>query len=440
MKPADRPAVLKVGVVVAGYRLERKVGEGGMGEVWAATDVQRQVKVALKMLTREAVRNSEIAARFRREAELLARIDSAHVPRLYDFLLDQWGGRILVEEFVDGQLLAEMLDQRRFSVAETRDLGVALARALIELHRAGVVHRDLKPSNVILKPVADGYRAVLIDFGVSRKNTRAEDEDDHRMPEITRVGRALGTITYMAPEQLAGSREATETVDLYALGAILYRAVTSRHVFGELQGLELARTKLMRDAPRLDAGAGLMAGGLEDVVVRLLRRWPAERYRSAEELLADLLVLGQAPQPPGELAAGTPAPPVSMVIETSSLPSAIERPSVAPAPSRRVVAAIALAAGVLLGAAGDRLLARPPASERAASRPGARGPAATPSHDPTFCESAFALALLGACTPPTRAIEPALATRSGARASGRHAASGPPVRQLVDSETPRRHQ
>src|SRR5215831_16089865 len=287
MKPADRPAVLKVGVVVAGYRLERKVGEGGMGEVWAATDVQRQVKVALKMLTREAVRNSEIAARFRREAELLARIDSAHVPRLYDFLLDQWGGRILVEEFVDGQLLAEMLDQRRFSVAETRDLGVALARALIELHRAGVVHRDLKPSNVILKPVADGYRAVLIDFGVSRKNTRAEDEDDHRMTEITRVGRALGTITYMAPEQLAGSREATETVDLYALGAILYRAVTSRHVFGELQGLELARTKLMRDAPRLDAGAGLMAGGLEDVVVRLLRRWPAERYRSAEELLAD---------------------------------------------------------------------------------------------------------------------------------------------------------
>src|SRR5262249_10877363 len=142
---------LSPGVEVAGYRLERRIGEGGMSEVWAAADVAHQRTVALKKLLPQAQANAAIVPRFRRPAQLLGRIDSSHVPRLYEFR-EELHRRILVEEFIEGELLAHALARQRLSLEAAITLGTGLARALVELHRAGIVHRDLKPGNVILRP------------------------------------------------------------------------------------------------------------------------------------------------------------------------------------------------------------------------------------------------------------------------------------------------
>ena len=271
-------------VEIPGYRLERQLGQGGMSEVWAATDVSGRT-VALKVLLPQARGNPEIVARFRREAELLRRIDSAHVPRLYEFL-DGENGLMLVEEFVEGKLLTHALDERTFSVDDGIALGVGIARALCELHRAGIVHRDLKPGNVILHPQG---RAVLIDLGLSRLTLQ-----DDAVTEITDGERAIGTISYMAPEQFVAPVVITEAVDLYALGAILHRAVAGRHVFGSRTTTEVVCAKLSTEAPSLEMQRkDPVAAAFAGVVARLLRRDAEQRYRSADEVLADLLLLAE---------------------------------------------------------------------------------------------------------------------------------------------------
>jgi len=366
------PAALENGGVVAQkYRLERKIGEGGMSEVWAATDLERGIRVALKMLLPSAAENPEIVARFRREAELLGRLESPHVPHLYDFLEDPTHGRILVEELVQGELLARVLQQRHLSIPEARALGIGLGRAVRELHHAGIIHRDLKPANVILEPLPGfGQRAVLIDFGVSRLHARSErdgEDPTDALTEITQAGRGLGTITFMAPEQLLGANVG-QAVDLYSIGAILYRAVAGHHVFGELHGMELARVKLLREAPPLVTGCDdPIARGLEAVVARTLRRQPEQRYQSADELLAELLALGPegvaaappdcesdalAPVQSSVLADEPPAPSVEVVVAPRQPAAVVTRPAFV----------IALAAGILVGAAIDRQLTAPRAA------------------------------------------------------------------------------
>jgi serine/threonine-protein kinase len=253
-----------------------------MSEVWAATDAAGRT-VALKVLLQHARDNPEIVARFRREAELLRRIDSAHVPRLYEFLEREY---ILIEEFVEGRLLTHLLDERTFSVENAIALGVGIARALVEVHRAGIVHRDLKPGNIILHPQG---RAVLIDLGLSRLTLQ-----DDALTEITDAERAIGTIAYMAPEQFVAPVRITEAVDLYALGAILFRAIAGRHVFGQRTNIETVCAKLGCEAPALEMQRkDSVAQALAGMVARLLRRDPESRYASAGELLADLLLLAQ---------------------------------------------------------------------------------------------------------------------------------------------------
>ena len=168
-------------------------------------------------------------------------------------------------------------------------MGIVLTTALVELHDANVVHRDLKPSNVILHRASSGkVRAVLIDFGVSRLLHDSSEEDD--MAEISTRGVAVGTIEYMAPEQIVPSGQITPAADLYALGALVFRAVAGRHVFGAgLDRIELVRLKLTTEAPALPTGRhDPVAQGLAKVVARALARNPGARYQSAAELLTDL--------------------------------------------------------------------------------------------------------------------------------------------------------
>jgi serine/threonine-protein kinase len=269
--------------------VSRKVAAGGMGEVWEGTHATTGIRVAMKTLLPDAATNREMALRFRREAELLARVRSDRVARVVDFVVDPAHGPVLITEFIEGRSLAEVIESDRLSIEDAVRLGIDVAQAVRELHGARIVHRDLKPANVIVQSLGGGRtRAILVDLGVSRLvATCADGEDD--LTALTKTEIIVGTFGYMAPEQILSARDVTEAADVYALGAILFRMVAGRPVFGQLSRVELLRTKLLSPAPRVRTGrADPVARGFERVVARALERDLRLRYPSMDAMLVDL--------------------------------------------------------------------------------------------------------------------------------------------------------
>lgn len=291
--PTPAPALrgLTGGLLVAGrYRVERRIGAGAMGEVWLGEHVAIESPVALKQLSTELVGDREQVLRFRREAQLLGRIRSDCVARALDLVEDPELGLVLVLEFVDGIRLSDAVGRGKLTIEEAIDLGLDLATALCHLHAAQVVHRDLKPSNVLLEAAPGGrQRAVLVDFGASRMVSSGDDEADDTLTGITRADMAIGTIEYMAPEQILSARDVTFASDLYALGAILFRVVAGRHVYGALSEGKLVHAKLTQDAAPLVTGrTDTVAQGFEALVTRAVRRMPYDRWPSAEAMVVEL--------------------------------------------------------------------------------------------------------------------------------------------------------
>jgi eukaryotic-like serine/threonine-protein kinase len=292
------------GALIAGrYLVEDKVGEGSFGAVWSGKHTGLGAKVALKTLLPAAAADEESVTRFRREARFLARIRSDHVARVLDFIHDPTFGLVLVMEFVEGDLLFDAIRGQRMSVEESIAVGIDVLQGLCDLHAAHVIHRDLKPGNVILRPMRSGRRrAIIFDFSLSRTSADGPKDEDSAVTNLTQSGVALGTLPYMAPEQILNSREVTERSDLYSLGAVLYRMVAGKHLFSETSG-ELMRTKLTRQPPRLDTGrADPVAHGFEEIVLKAVQRKPVDRFATAEQMLAQMTALEQqarsADEPP----------------------------------------------------------------------------------------------------------------------------------------------
>jgi eukaryotic-like serine/threonine-protein kinase len=258
-----------------------------MGEVWAGVRLSDNLDVAIKVLLAHAVDANEVIARFRREAQVLARVRSKYVAQVLDFLAEE-DGFVLVMELIPGDSLHAVLSyDQTLAIETTLDIVSDVLRGLRDLHNANIVHRDLKPGNIVLRP-RPGLRprATLIDFGVSRIMS---DPDEEEITAITRGDRVLGTLEYMAPEQILGSRSVTGTADLYAVGAMMYRAVTGHHVFGDLQEGLLAVAKLNEDAPALDVGrTDEIAERTKVLISRLLSRRLRDRFKTAEEALAEV--------------------------------------------------------------------------------------------------------------------------------------------------------
>jgi serine/threonine protein kinase len=275
-----------------------------MGEVWAGENLAVGYKVAIKTMLEAASMDPEVVARFKREAFLLGRIRSDYVARVLDFATDETYGLVLILDLIEGEVFSNTLKRTKLTVEEAIEVGADVVSGLVDLHHANIVHRDLKPSNIILEPRRDGgQRAIIVDFGVSR--LMKSDDPDEEITNITRADMALGTLEYMAPEQMLDSRNVTGASDLYAVGAMLYRAVKGTHAFGTLADIELARMKLLHDTPPLDTGrTDDVAKGFEAVVSRAVKRRPADRYKKAEEMLSDLLALRERMLHPGNPAAG----------------------------------------------------------------------------------------------------------------------------------------
>src|SRR5512132_1147540 len=427
---------LTPGAVIAGrYRVDRKVGSGGMGEVWAGEHRTVGSRVAIKTLLAAAALNHEVVARFKREAYILGKIRSDHVARVVDFIADDVYGLVLVMELVDGEPLNRVLQEQLLSVEETIELGVDIASALCDLHHAHIVHRDLKPGNIILQTLQGGrQRAVVVDFGVSRLMSGSEPDEDDEVTGITRADMAVGTIEYMAPEQILNSRAVTSVSDIYATGAILFRAVAGRHVFGNIASdAELAQKKLMTESPPLTLDRNdKLSDGLIRVVTRALRRKPVDRYQSAEDLLNDLLplrdlarvataaqleidktvnmMLPQKPRDSALVSAPVPSGPVSAQSDGRlSLPAPTPPiDSVKPAPSRGGVPIAVMIAAMAAALGGGVVLGSGMLKPRVA-------PATTPEATTTTAAAASAApSTAPSAAPPASAAAPAASASANA--------------------------
>lgn len=261
-----------IGQLLGQYRITARLGEGGMGEVYLANDEMLDREVALKMLRPELAHRKEIAERFRAEAVTLARLDHPNIARLHG-MSKEAGHLFMVMEFVPGETLFERV--ARQGGLPWRDAVALSAQALDALHYAHahhVVHRDVKPANLIARP--DG-RVKVTDFGIARVLGSAR---------ATRAGHIVGTLEYMAPEQIRGE-EVDGRADLYAAGIVLYELLTGRVPFSATTEYELMRMQL--EAP-VQPVAGDVPAWCDAVLTRALAKSPADRYQSAEEFRDDL--------------------------------------------------------------------------------------------------------------------------------------------------------
>ena len=272
---------------VGPYRVLHKLGEGGMGEVFLATDTRLNRKVALKYLSEPSLDLPRARERLLREARAAAQISHPNIAAIYD-ILDAGTHPCIVMEYVPGETLSKVAGRGPMPVDRVAAIGAQLADALAHAHAAGVVHRDLKPANVVL--TAEGAVKIL-DFGVARvfdiEEQLAAADEPTRETLLSQAGRFAGTPAYMAPEQLAG-RTATPLTDIYSLGVTLFELLTSHRPFGGKTTPDLVYQMLSSPVPLPSAINGAVPPVLDAIVAKAMAREPAQRYRSAADMAADL--------------------------------------------------------------------------------------------------------------------------------------------------------
>src|SRR3954469_1454408 len=247
-------AELETGSVFAGHRIDGSAGKGGMGVVYRATDLQLDRPVALKVVSPEFASDVSFAERFKRESRLAGSLDHPNVIPIYH--AGEEDGRLFVTmRFVEGTDLAELLSRdRRLDPERAVRILAQVAAALDAAHAAGLVHRDVKPANILLQ----GEHVFLTDFGLSK---HAGSDDD-----LTETGAVLGTVDYMAPEQVQGGIVDARS-DVYALGCVLFQMLSGRVPFERTNGVAKLFAHVSEPAPRLtdvpDALADVVARAME---------------------------------------------------------------------------------------------------------------------------------------------------------------------------------
>jgi serine/threonine-protein kinase len=271
-------------VIGGRYRLERRLGGGTMSEVWSATDLDLDRKVAVKLLATQAN-----PARFEREARAAAALAHPNISTIYSYG-DAGGRPFMVLEYLPGGSLEDRLaDHRPLPDEEAMRIATEIAAGLAHAHVRGLVHRDLKPANVLFDRQG---RAKVADFGIARIGEQSR---------LTEAGTVLGTAAYISPEQAAGE-PATPASDVYAFGVIVFRMLTGRLPFESRDALELASMHRDRPPPAIAAFRRDAPVRLESVASAALAKSPLDRPRDGAAILAEL---AGAPRPVGEETAAT---------------------------------------------------------------------------------------------------------------------------------------
>jgi serine/threonine protein kinase/tetratricopeptide (TPR) repeat protein len=275
---------------VAHYRILRKLGSGGMGEVYLAEDERLSRQVALKVIASDRSADDTTRRRFLREARAVATLSHHGIAHIYDTGAEQETDFIAME-FVEGETLAKRISGERMSIDEILDTAVQLSDAIAEAHEHGIIHRDIKPSNVMLTPRG---RVKILDFGIARIDPAASGDsaEGTDTASATRLGVIIGTTNYMSPEQALGE-PADRRSDVFSIGVLLYELITCRLPFpGKTTADTLHRITSVEPEPLARFNYDLPIE-LERIVRKCLEKVAAHRYRSARELHTDLAALAR---------------------------------------------------------------------------------------------------------------------------------------------------
>jgi serine/threonine-protein kinase len=290
----ERPSSerLEVGACLAGkYRLERVLGRGGMGVVYAATNLALEVRVAVKLIRPDFAEDPVVVARLLEEARCAAQITSEHVVRVLDVGRLESGTPFIAMEYVEGEDVYSLLERDRLLPVE-QAVGIVLEAsiALAEAHHKGIVHRDLKPENLFLTRRADGSRLVkVLDFGISKRLGREAG------PSLTTADTLMGSPDYMAPEQMRAPLGVDARADIWSLGAILYQLVTGRLPFHAETLADVCARVLEHEPKAPSAIVADLPRGLDRVVLQCLSKDRARRFPSVHALARALEPFAQEP-------------------------------------------------------------------------------------------------------------------------------------------------
>ena len=271
------------------YEIVKPLGAGGMGEVYRARDSRLDREVAIKILPESVGRDPERLARFEREAKAVAALSHPNILALHDAGTEQ-GTTYAVTELLEGETLRDRLNNGPLPVRKAVDAAIQIARGLTAAHAKGLVHRDLKPENVFL--VADGQVKIL-DFGLAKTadpGDSAATATQMAQVAMTDPGTVLGTVGYMAPEQVRGHAIDART-DLFALGAVLYEMVAGERAFRRDTAAETMTAILREDVPDLPSPQSAQVPALDRIIRHCLEKNPVERFQSARDVVFALEAL-----------------------------------------------------------------------------------------------------------------------------------------------------
>jgi eukaryotic-like serine/threonine-protein kinase len=270
---------VRPGTRLGHYDILEKVGEGGMGAVYRARDTKLERDVAVKVLPDLFAGDPERVARLEREAKSVAQLSHPNILNIFDFGRDpSSGAAYAVMELLDGETLRERLAGGPLAPRKAVDYGVQIARGLAAAHARGIVHRDLKPDNLF---VTRDDRVKILDFGLARPLELGSADVTGRV--ATAVGLVMGTVGYMAPEQVR-AQAMDHRADLFALGAVLYEMLSGRRAFGGDSPADTMSAILHQDPPDIETTGVVLPPALDRIVRRCLEKKPELRFQSAEDL------------------------------------------------------------------------------------------------------------------------------------------------------------
>ncbi|HSD71956.1 MAG TPA: protein kinase [Thermoanaerobaculia bacterium] len=293
---------LSAGTRLGPYEIVAAVGAGGMGEVYRARDTRLDRTVAVKVLPAHLSASAEVRQRFEREAKTISQLSHPHICALYD-VGHQDGVDYLVMEYLEGETLAERLAKGPLSLDLVLRYGIEITDALDKAHRQGIVHRDLKPGNAMITKTG----VKLLDFGLAKALAPVSSATQFtalptQAAPITREGSLLGTLQYMAPEQLEG-KDADARTDVFALGAVLYEMATGKKTFSGATQASLIGS-ILRDEPRpISEAVPLTPRALDRIVRICLAKDPEERWQTARDVGLQLREIGRDREHPDTVAA-----------------------------------------------------------------------------------------------------------------------------------------
>ncbi len=306
---------LEAGTRLGPYEITALLGAGGMGEVYRATDTRLDRTVAIKVLPEHLADDPQRRERFEREAKAVSSLNHPHICTLHD-IGEQDGVHYLVMEYVEGETLQQRLEKGRLPLDQALEYAIQIADALDKAHRQGVVHRDLKPGNIMI--TKSGTK--LLDFGLAKlKGDAGQVSPLSQMPTqdpsapLTAEGTIIGTLQYMAPEQLEG-KEADARTDIFAFGAVVYEMVTGKKAFEGTSHASLM-SAIMSAEPHPMAELQILTPPLVDHVVRrCLTKDPDDRWQTASDLTQEMRWVGETRTSADTTAPVTePVPPLRAV-------------------------------------------------------------------------------------------------------------------------------